>query len=517
MTASLEDHHRADALRVIRRRAWIVVVLAVIGAAAAYLAASGEQKQYTATASLLFQQQNLGQQLFGYSVATQVNDPGVAEATAVQLASAPIVATATASTLGMPLAEVIGDIAVTPAGSSQVVNIAATTDSPRTAAVLANAYARSVVTTRRGAQQQLVQQATGQVRAQLDRLLATSPHSRQVPQLQSRLSQLGVLAALQTGDVQISDPATAPRDPSGPHVKRDAGLGLLLGLIVGLALALLLERVDRRVRDEDDLASLYGLTVLAHIPHSRTLERSAPATASAADPGVSESFRILRARLRYFNVDRKLQTLLITSAVPQEGKSTVAWHLGWAAAATAPDEPVLLIEADLRRPSISGSSGLKPAPGLSDALTQLEDWREAIQIVDTGPGHAGVLQVMTAGGTPPNPTELIESDRFRSVLAEARNEYSLIVIDAPPAQLVSDALALMGQVDGVVVVGRLNQTQRDAASGLRTTLTAMHAPVLGVVINGVSSVGGRYGYGYGAYEASADDGARRPSGSLTSQ
>lgn len=515
MSFSSTEDRRSSFLRVLRRRAWIVVLFAILGGGAAYLVVDSEQKQYTASASLLFQEQQLGQEVFGYSVATPVDDPNVIEATDVELASAPIVASAAASRLGMPLSTVDKAISVRPAGSSEVVTVSATTKSPQLSATIANAYAQSVVNTRRTAEQQLVAQATRQVRGQLQSLLRSDPTNPQVGQVRSRLSQLEVLSAVQTGDVQIANPAKAPTAPSGPRVHRDAGFGLLLGLIIGLGLVFLLERIDRRVREEDELASLYGLTVLSHIPRSRALDRSSSARPPIADPASAEAFRILRARLRYFNVDRKLQTLLITSAVPQEGKTTVAWQLAWAAASTAPDEAVLLIEADLRRPSVATTTGLNAEPGLSDALTQLDDWREAVQILETGPGEAGVLQVITAGGTPPNPTELIESDKLRSLVAEARSEYALIVIDAPPVLLVSDALALVQQVDGVVVVGRINHTQRDAATGLRTILEELRAPVLGVVINGVAPTASRYGYG--PYDPPSGKAPRRRPESLPSQ
>jgi succinoglycan biosynthesis transport protein ExoP len=515
MNVTANDDHRSGLVRLIRRRAWIVVLLAVLGAAGAYLAARGETKKYTATASLLFQQQQLGQQVFGYSTATPISDPSVVEATDVQLASAPTVASATASRLGLSGTTVTDDVQVIPAGSSQVVSIQATADSPALAAKLANTYAQQVVNYRKTAQQQLVLQAAGQVRSQLDALLRRSPQSPQVGQVRSRLSQLGVLVALQTGDVQLSNSAKPPRVPSSPSVHRDAGLGLVVGLVVGFALVFLLERIDRRLRDTEDLAALYGLTVLAEVPRSKTLSsRSSSARPPVPDATVAEAFRLLRARLRYFNVDRRLQTLLITSAVPQEGKSTVAWQLAWTAAATAPDEPVLLLEADLRRPSLSFASGLAPAPGLSEALTQADDWHDAVQTIETGP-EGGVLHVLTAGTPPPNPTQLIESDKLRSLLAEARDEYAFIVIDAPPALIVSDALALVGQVNGVVVVSRLNHTHRDAATGLRLTLSELDAPVLGVVVNGVPPVGGRYGYG--PYEAPAAPSVPRPPRSLSSQ
>lgn len=509
------DERRPGVARRLRRRAWVVVLCALLGAAGAYVAARAETKRYTAAASLLFAQQQLGQQVFGYATATPITDPSVVEATNVQLASSPRVINATASQLKLSGAQVADDVQVVPAGSSQVVTIEATANRPGLAAELANVYATQVVNTRKAAQEQLVRQAEVQVRAQLNALRARSPGSPQIAQVRSRLSQLQVLVALQTGDVQVADFAQPPRAPSSPSVHRDAALGLVGGLIIGLALVLLLDRMDRRIRDPADLAALYALPVLAEVPRSKTLS-SGPGSVRppVPDAAAAEAFRLLRARLRYFNVDRKLQTLLITSAISQEGKSTIAWQLAWTAAATAPDDPVLLIEADLRRPSFAQASGLAPAPGLSEALTQDRDWRDAVQTIETRPGR-GVLHVLTAGAPPPNPTQLIESDKLRSLLADARDEYAFVVIDAPPSLIVSDALALVGQVDGVVVVGRLNHTDRDAATGLRSTLAELAAPVLGIIVNGVPPIADRYGYG--PYESSARSSKPDRLSSLSSQ
>ncbi len=414
MNVTASDDRRRGLVRRLRRRAWIVVLLGLLGAAGAYLAARAETKRYTAAASLLFQQQQLGQQVFGYATATPISDPSVVEATNVQLASSPNVVNATASQLKLSGAQVIDDVAGRPGrlqpgrhhrGDGRQPGAGRQAGQRRTPT--------QVVNTRKAAQQQLVRQAEGQVRAQLNALLRKSPDSPQVAQVRSRLSQLQVLVALQTGDVQVSNLAQPPRAPSSPSVHRDAGLGLVVGLIIGLALVLLLDRMDRRLRDPEDLASLYGLTVLAEVPRSKTLSSgSGSVRPPVPDANAAEAFRLLRARLRYFNVDRRLQTLLITSAIPQEGKSTVAWQLAWTAAATAPDEPVLLLEADLRRPSLAQASGLAPAPGLSEALTQAGDWHDAVQTIETGP-EGGVLHVLTAGTPPPNPTQLIESDKLR--------------------------------------------------------------------------------------------------------
>jgi succinoglycan biosynthesis transport protein ExoP len=504
MGANDREDRRSDLLPVIRRRGLVVVLLTLVCGTVAYGVSSTRHKQYTAAALLLFQQQQLGQQLLGYTLSPTISDNSVVEATDVELASAPGVIRDTAAYLRLPAATVANAVDVTPAGSSQVVMVSATATSPGQAAVLANAYARTVVYSRLSAQRAAVLQARRQVQAQLDGLRNSGGDAKQVAELASRLTQLGLLADVQTGDVQVADAATTPNSPSSPRTGRNAAFGVVLGLLIGLAVAALLENRDRRIRDEDELASVYGLPVLARIPQTR-----APARSTPGDPITDEAFRLLRTRLRYFNVDRPLHTLLITSALPREGKSTVAWHLARVAAAGAPDHSVLLIEADLRRPTLAATSGLRPRPGLAEALTLLGDWREAVQRYDT---EAGALNVLTAGDLPPNPTQLVESDRLRLLLAEARREYAQIIIDAPPPLIVSDALALIRHVDGVIVVGRLNHAHRDASTRLRATLSELDAPTLGLVINGIGRAD--ESYDYGAY-ASQPTG-RRPARTVPS-
>jgi tyrosine-protein kinase len=497
MAISEDPGRRISLLRIAQRRGWVVLLLSLICAAVAYGVARGQQKTYTAGALLLFQQQPLGQEFLGYTPSPIASDAGVAEATNVELASAPGIVRATAERLRLSPKAVADAISVAPVGTSQVVGITATASRPAEAADLANTYAATVVDTRRAAQQELVAQAAQRVRTQLDALERSSASDAQVTQLRTRLDQLRLLGAVQTGDVQVADRAAAPTAPSGPRLRRDTAFGILIGALLGLLAVVLLEQHDRRLRDESDLAALYGLPVLARIPQVKFPAVQTVARGRQPDPALAEAHFLLRAHLRYFDADRRLQAFLITSALPQEGKSTVAWNLAQAAAVLSPEERVLLIEADMRRPTLTAIAGLDPGAGLAEALSQLVPWREAVQSVDLGAAGGGALDVLPAGAMPPNPAQLAESKRMGDLLAEARLEYGVIVVDAPPPLVVSDALALLRHVDGVVVVGRLNHAMRDAVRRLRATLTELDAPLLGLVVNGLDR--GEQSYGYGSY------------------
>jgi receptor protein-tyrosine kinase len=213
---------------------------------------------------------------------------------------------------------------------------------------------------------------------------------------------------------------------------------------------------------------------------------------------------MLRANLRYFNVDHTVRSVVVTSVAPGDGKSTVAWNLAFAAAGAG--SRVLLIEADLRHPSLAASAGhLRRAPGLSTVLSGSDGFTDAVQEVPVGRTADGALaehafDVLVAGPIPPNPVDLIDSQRMRDLLNHAESTYDLVVIDTPPIAVVSDAVPLLKEVSGVLVVIRLERDTRDAVAHLRDQLENLDAPTLGVVANGLKmdrTAGYGYGYGYG--------------------
>jgi capsular exopolysaccharide synthesis family protein len=213
--------------------------------------------------------------------------------------------------------------------------------------------------------------------------------------------------------------------------------------------------------------------------------------------GDREAFHLLRANLRYFNFDEQVRSVVVTSTAPAEGKSTIAWNLT-AAAATAGTKS-LLIEAELRRPTLVREFHLADTDGLTEVLAGEADLWASVQQLPVAPasdGGADVLRtmdVLVAGRVPPNPTDLLESNRMRQIIEEAEGAYSLVVIDAPPVPVVSDAIPLMRAAGGVLVVVRLGQTTRDAANHLRRQLEGLNARVLGAVINGIQRQDGYYG------------------------
>ena len=500
MTTTTDQAHTglATALRVLRRRARIIVLCALIVPISSFAFSVSQEKQYTTSASLLFRDPQLDQKLFGSTFLAPSIDPNRAAATNVQLVSLDEVADRTQRLV--PGSEEVKDkVEVAAEGQSDVVSVTATDPDPGTAAQIANTFAEQYIAFRRQADRAKIKDAQELVAGQLRRLTPEELEGARGRSLRERSEQLQVLGSLQTGNAELVERAKAPSSASSPKVTRNTILGAIFGLMVGAALAFLLERLDRRVRDPKEMQEIFDRPVLGAIPESRGLTLSGRASEHEV-----EAFRMLRANLRYFNIDRDVKSVLVTSAAPGDGKTTVAWNL--ASAAAGAGARALAIEADLRHPRFAASIGVYPASGLSTVLAGQVDFEEAIQQVPVSEGANGraprTIDVLFAGPLPPNPTDLLESERMHELVDRAEEEYDLVVIDTPPTSVVSDAIPLVSRVGGVIVVGRLGKSTREGVTRLRNQLANLDAPTLGVVVNGLGAgdsdaYGYGYGYGYG--------------------
>lgn len=515
-------------LGVIRRRAPFILLCFVLVTGAAFAFSKRQTKEYSATASLVFNDNQLSQQVAGLSVASTGNQQAQ-QNTNLKLVGLGDMAAKTATMLGHGLTKtsVSEALSVSAQGESNIVDVSATATSPELAAAIANTYSNVFVQEQQNSNHQYYASALALVNKQLAALSPAQRAGTAGLALQDRAQSLGVLAELRNGNVQVTQAATVPVSPSSPKVTRNTILGAVLGLLLGLGFAFLLERLDRRIREPKDLEAIYGLPLLGVVPEMAALARSARRNgngARALSAGEAETFDLIRAHLRYFNVDRELRALLIASAGPGDGKTTVARHL--AEAAVTMGSRALLLEVDLRRPTLATQLDLRSGPGLSQVLIGAISMGEATQSIDVdlraGNGSRGrTLDVLVAGTVPPpNPAELLESRAMESVLQAAKSIYDLVVIDTPPLTAVSDAFPLLRKVDGVVIVGRIGRNRRDVAERLHETLKGVGAPLLGVIANGFKSRGlGAYGYDYAytreerpAAAADAADGTGSPNG-----
>jgi tyrosine-protein kinase len=497
---------------ILRRRAGLIALCFVVTGAAAVGFSELQQKQYSTSASLLFRNPGFAEDLFS-TTPTPVNPrPEREAATNEKLVGLQVVAERTAKQLkGLSAEEVASMVSVSSEGEAELVSVTATSRIPAQARRVANEFARQFIAFRADADKSRLLGAKRLADRQFARLSPAERAGVRGESLSRAAEKLGVLASLQTGNAELVQPADLPTSPSSPKPVRNGILGGVLGLLLGIGFAFLLERLNRRLRDPEEAREAFGLPVLGTVPESKAIMASNEGAAAAELPFVeNEAFRMLRASLRYFNVDQAVRSVLVTSHSAGVGKSTVAWNLARVAASSS---KVVIVETDLRNPTLSRQHGLSVGPGLAELLTHQVGLEEAIQSKplavggNSASGGERALDVIVSGSLPPNPAELIESQAMREALSRLVERYELVVIDTAPVGVVSDAFPLLRKVDGVIAVARMGKSTRDSAERLREQLGRLEAPVLGIVANAIKvRRGGKYGYGYygGYYRQAAE-------------
>ena len=467
------------AVKVIRRYWALIVICLITVPVIAFAYSKLQTEEYTASTSLLFTNDDLETRLFGLTPTTNV-EPIRQAATNLKLASVEQIADRTAK--AVPQAKLDGEevgekVTVAPEGESELIEVAATDPNPKLAALLANEFSHQFIEFSREVETAKIERAQKVAETKYEGLSSAEKEDEVGETLNRRIRELETFAAIQTGRAEVAQPATVPQEPSTPQTKRNVALGVLLGILLAALVVLLLEQIDRRIRDPEELESIFELPILGTIPDSPTLAAHDAMLKPDADPAAEEAFRMLRANLRYFNAQTETGSLLFTSGAPQDGKTVVSWHVAHAEAAAG--QSVLCIEADLRRPTMARELGFSTELGLGLVLAEALDPRTAIRRVAD-------VDLLPAGPLPPNPGELLASSQMSDLLDWAHARYDRVIIDTPPATLTADALPLIREVGGVVVVARLMATTRDTAENLRDQLANVNAPLLGLVINRTS-------------------------------
>jgi capsular exopolysaccharide synthesis family protein len=509
----------------LRRQAWVILACCGFAAGAALGLSSQQQKQFTAQAALLFTEPDAGQNLLSLGTAPQANATRLAQ-TNLELVSLPVIASDTAMRLGggTTTAVVQKAIKLQPRGESDVVEIQATNSSPSVAASIANAFANEYIEFRRRSAHDAIAGTRRTVERQIQVLrrrpgaitrgstaqnpVQATPLQTQLTTLQSRVADLRILESVQTGNAQVVQQATPPSRPSSPKIERDVLVALFGGLLLGLLLALLREQFSRRVTSPQEYATALNAPLVGTIPIGDALGRSAsmPHHLSSHE---EESFRMLHAALRLSLAGDDAKVVIVTSAMPSEGKSTIALHL--AAAAASLGERVLLIDADFHRPGLHRLMRLPPRPGLPDLLLgHAVDVGDVVQRVPVVPEANGdttspQMDVLMSGDAPDHAGRLLSTAPLADLIRGVRPLYDRIVVDTAPATIVSDPIALMQRVPGIVlVVARMESVTMDAAERLHRQLTTAGAQVGGVVANFVR--GGQGDGYYYAYSGRATNG-----------
>lgn len=297
----------------------------------------------------------------------------------------------------------------------------------------------------------------------------------------------------------IFDPARAEPDPVAPKPVKNIAAALLIGLVLGLLGAFMREHFDRRLRTREAVEQSFGVPVIGQIPFVRGKKGARPNVRDADNREAAEAFRALRANLQYLAVQSPLRTLLVTSAAPEQGKTTVTAHL--AVAIGRSGATTVAVDADLRRPQLVEALGAQnDGPGLTGALVGAGALEDALRDLDLpgGEGSAeGQVSFLPSGPLPPNPSELVSSVQMNQLLGRLTELYDYVLIDSPPMLLVADALEIARHVDGVVLVVRANRASRDDAREVRALTQRLGIHLLGVVLTDVEPLGSYYG-AYGA-------------------
>jgi tyrosine-protein kinase len=275
--------------------------------------------------------------------------------------------------------------------------------------------------------------------------------------------------------------------PVSPAPVRNALLAAALGLVAGAGGSALREALDTTVTTVEELHQLTGVPVLCAVPFDLRAKRSPLILDGTARSARAEALRQLRTNLQFVRVDQPPRTLVVTSALPGEGKSTTACNLAivFAEAGTR----VLLVDADLRRPRLADYLGLEGAVGLTNVLAGQAGLEDALQSW----GGTGIT-VLPSGSVPPNPSELLGSRSMAELLAAARHRFDIVIVDTPPLLPVTDAAIAASRVDGTLLVSRCGRTTAAQARESAAALAAVGAPVLGCVLNMAAGGSGRYSY-----------------------
>ena len=339
--------------------------------------------------------------------------------------------------------------------------------------------------------------------------------------LLEKLKEAGVTAGLRSNNIHIVDAARTPMYPTEPNIPRNLAFAFVLGLTTGIGMAFLLENMDNTVRTTEQAQMISGLPALGMIPMgskngldaggkklmSISSSREAVELVTQARPQsqMAESYRALRTSLLLSNLGTPPKTIMITSARPQEGKTTTS--INTAIVLAQKGVRVLLIDADLRRPSVHKTLGMGPRSGLSNVLTGSVTLDHAI-------ARSPILSnlfILPAGTPPPNPAELLASAHMRDLLADLREKYDHIVIDTPPTLSVTDAVVLSQRVDAIILVIRSSKTTKQALRRSRDILTQVNAHITGVLLNAVDLTSPDYYYYY-EYQGKYHDSYHREDG-----
>lgn len=486
----------ADYLPIVRRRLASVLVVTALVVVAAVVMTSFQTPVYASKGRLVVAKPG---SIFGTSAAGANEDFVQTE---IQILQGQSVQSLVQEKLGR-----VGKISAVQVGTTSVVELSAKAESPRRAADTVNAYMEGYLTFRRQQATEGLLGTTGQIQAAIDELQkeidSLTAEMRSIPcpatgdcpartaleqdrngrvtqqaPLRQKLAEINIDASAASAGAVIT-PATPQDDPVSPNPLFNGAVGLILGGLAGVAVAILFERLDDSVDDLEDVARAAPDTVVLATVPEREGDRDGPAVHDPFQNPQAEAYQILRASIRLLAVDKSPGSIQVTSASTSEGKTTTAANLGLALSRSG--ERVVLVDCHLRWPGLHDCFGVGNQVGLTSVLAGQATLKEALQNVSDDRR----LWLLPAGPRPPNPSDLLASARASEVLSMLQS-VGTVIVDCPPLLATSDAAILSAKVDATLLVVRARMSSRKMVSRALETLRQIRAPLLGVVVHGMS-------------------------------
>jgi succinoglycan biosynthesis transport protein ExoP len=513
----------------LRRWLWLVVLGAFIGGSLAYVVGRNTRPVYEASTTLLIAPGS-AQSLDSYS--TLIASERLARTYAQLLTSSPVIEETylrleAMEEEGLPVGDLTSSFSISalPLRDTQLLDVSVTGTDPEMITAAANALVEGFIEWQANIQRERYADSKSNLAIEMEQLQANideiegriqalgeagdSAEQNELVRLQDQLLQyqnsysallssysaIGLAEANSSATVTVISPATVPAAPIRPRILSNTLLAAVLGALAGAGLAFLLEYLDDTVKSPEDLQAI-GLGAIGVVQRVAGNGKSAESPIFAISQPkslASEAYRTLRTNLQFSSLDTPLRSLVVTSAVATEGKTTTAANLAVVMAQAG--NRIVLVDGDLRRPSAHRLFNLPNQTGLTTAL--VED-PQALNgyLQETGIEN---LRVLTAGPIPPNPQELLGSQRMEELLRRLEDEADIVVLDTPPTLVVSDANVLAARASGVLMVVNTGKTRRAAVRQAVDGLRKVGANLLGCVLNMVSPRGGRGSYYYSSY------------------
>jgi succinoglycan biosynthesis transport protein ExoP len=458
-------------LQILRRRWLSALIVALVLFLAVMVVNLSTTKKYTATNKLFFAVQGA---VSGSGLAQGSTYAEKQMASYAQVATSPLVLDSVIRQLGLQTTatELAQSVSATVPTDTVILEIGATSTDPALAAKIANSI--------------------GEELSDVVRSLAPP---------QSNGSQVIKATTLERAEV--------PQEPSSPNILRNSLIGFALALVLGVSIAILRHLLDTKVRSESDVRALTDSPVLGVVSYAEEMPRHPVILRDQPASAPSEAVRRLRTNLQFIDVARRPRSIVVTSSIPGEGKSTIVLNLAVSLADTG--ARVLLVDADLRRPSIADYTGVEGAAGLTTVLIGRARGADVVQ-----PWGDSTLDIMPSGPLPPNPSELLGSPAMVALLEQLTSSYDMVLLDSPPTLPVADSAVLSKLAGGALVIVGTDRIHRAQLLGTLESLNTAGAHIFGVVINKVSRRdAGSYGYDAAYGSRAGDRPTQGPSGQIS--